>query len=66
MLVFEMILFLIFLDDCMVLGSKVTKYKEQSQMLVHKKMIELLLAYHVNFVRLSIFLFSLLDTTILR
>jgi hypothetical protein len=50
MLVFEMMLFLIFLDDCMVLGSKVTKYKEQSQMLAHKKIIGLLLAYHVNFV----------------
>jgi hypothetical protein len=50
MLVFEMILFLIFLDDCMVLGSKVTKYKVQSQVLAHKKIIELLLAYHVNFV----------------
>jgi hypothetical protein len=50
MLVFEMILFLIFFDDCMVLGSKVTKYKVQSQVLAHKKIIELLLAYHVNFV----------------
>jgi len=66
MLVFEMILFLIFLDDCMVLGSKVTKDKEQSQVLAHKKMIELLLAYHVNFVRLSIFFFSLLGATLLK
>lgn len=50
----------------MALGSKVTKYKVQSQVLAHKKIIELLLAYHVNFVRLSTFFFCLLGATILK
>ena len=50
MLVFEMMLFLIFLDDCMVLGSKVTKDKEQSQMLVHKRVTALLGTSNVYFV----------------
>jgi len=61
-----MMLFLIFLDNCRVLGSKVTKDKEQNQVLIHKKVTALLGTSNVYFVRLSIFLFSLLDTTILR